>query len=164
VGSSLACNHDLAANTNHRPRTWKCRVWLLAHGHCRRKTRRIRYRLLPRQSLKHLLLAHPCDVNLVLAAGGELHPKLQHINHRICRSGSRDLRVTNRGSNPSPPDTAKCLHRDCLHLLLGAALLAQAQLPLKVGRGLPLISGAASHPRQQLQVTQRLKSQVLVNL
>lgn len=165
MGSFLACSHDLAANTNHPPRMWRCRVWLLARGHYRRKIRRTRFRLPHRQSLKHPLLDHPCGENLALVAGGELHRKLQPINHRICRSESRAaLRVTNRDSNLSPPNPTRCLRLGYLHLLLGAVLLAQAQVLLKAEPDHRSILGVANPPPQRLQVTQRLKSQVSVNL
>ena len=91
-------------------------------------------------------------------AGEELHLKLQHINRKICRFENLALRVVNQDSNPSLPSTAKCLHRGYLRLLLGAVLLAQAQVPPRVGVDHPLTLGAANPLQQRLQVIQRLRN------
>jgi hypothetical protein len=142
---------------------WRCRAWLLDRGHYRRKTHRIRSRLLSRQSQKRLLLVHPCAESLALAAGGELRQKLRHISRRIHRSENRALRRTNKDSSLNHLSTARCRHLDYLRLLLGAALLVQLLLPLKVEPDHPSTLDVARLLQQLSQVTPRLRSQVLAN-
>jgi hypothetical protein len=142
---------------------WKCRAWLLDRGHYKRKIPRTQFRLLSRQNQKRLPLVHPCGESLASAAGGELRQKLRHISRKIRRSENRALRLTNKDNSPSHPSTTRCRHHGYLHLLLGAALLVQLHLPLKVEPGHPLILDVARLLQQRSQLTLRSRSQVLVN-